>query len=167
MIITINKRKTQNILSDKFKNATVTTSTQAVEELNKFHDFRKDLDHGRDEVMIEFCRKLLESVVKSSDNMELQEQVENMKKMIADKENNLMQLKKRADELEEKYYSEKQSSMNNKSKEEELDKKIEMEHQKQNALYKDNSNAMEELERITQQYQDKIRSNQSEIDQLN
>lgn len=35
--------------------------------------------------MIEFCKKLLESVVKSSDNLELQEQVENMKTMISDK----------------------------------------------------------------------------------
>lgn len=72
MIITVNKKKTQNILEEAFRNVYVTTSAQGVDHLNRFHEYRKDLDHGRDEVMIEFCRKLLESVVKSSDNLELQ-----------------------------------------------------------------------------------------------
>lgn len=36
-----------------------------------------------------------------------------------------------------------------------------MEQQKQNALYKDNSNAMEQIERITLQYQQKIKNNQN------
>lgn len=42
-----------------------------------------------------------------------------------------------------------------------------MEQQKQNALYKDNSHAMEEMERITSEYNEKIKNNQSEIDRLN
>lgn len=76
--------------------------------------------------MIEFCQKLLESVVKNSDNIELQEQVESMKRKIANKENELMGLKKKADEIEQVYNREKESSVNNKTKEEELDRKIEM-----------------------------------------
>ena len=91
--------------------------------------------------MIEFCRKLLESVVKSNDNIELQEEVENMKRKISSKQNQLMSLKKKADDLEKTYNKQKQSSVNNKSKEEELDRKISMEQEKQNALFKDNSNA--------------------------
>lgn len=77
--------------------------------------------------MIEFCRKLLESVVKSNDNIELQEEVENMKRKISSKQNQLMSLKKKADDLEKTYNKQKQSSVNNKSKEEELDRKISME----------------------------------------
>lgn len=66
--------------------------------------------------MIEFCRRLLESVVKNSDNIQLQQQVEKMKINITNKQNQLMNLKKKADELEKIYNKEKESSINNKSK---------------------------------------------------
>lgn len=41
MILTINKKKTQNALWQGFTNVNVTTTTQAMDQLNKFHDYKK------------------------------------------------------------------------------------------------------------------------------
>lgn len=37
MIITVNKKKTQNILNNAFQNIQVVTTAQAVDQLNRFH----------------------------------------------------------------------------------------------------------------------------------
>ena len=59
MILVINKKKTRNQLQVGLKRNEVTSTAEAIEHLNRFHAFRKNLDHGRDEVMIEFCQSLL------------------------------------------------------------------------------------------------------------
>ena len=59
MIMIINKKKTQNLLRAGFPKTEAKTTVEAVSHLNKFHSYRKELDHGRDEVMVDYCRHLL------------------------------------------------------------------------------------------------------------